>query len=200
MTRIAVIDHGAGNLVSIQRALEEVGARPRIVESADGLDAADAVVLPGVGATGAAMARLERRGLIAPLRTWAGPLLGICVGMQLLFDDSEEDGGACLGVVPGAVRAIAGRPLPHMGWNDVWTDGDPVFDGIPSGSLFTFVHSFAAVPRDPSIVTGTSDHGGSFVAAVRDRNYVGLQFHPERSGAAGLRLLANYVSEVRRAA
>jgi glutamine amidotransferase len=200
VTRIAVIDHGAGNLVSIQRALEEVGARPRIVESAEGLDAADAVVLPGVGATGAAMARLERRGLITPLRTWAGPLLGICVGMQLLFDDSEEDGGACLGVIPGSVRAITGRPLPHMGWNDVWTDGDPVFGGIPSGSLFTFVHSFAAVPRHPSIVTGTSDHGGSFVAAIRDRNYVGVQFHPERSGTAGLRLLANYVSEVRRAA
>lgn len=198
--RLAVIDHGAGNLVSIQRALEVVGGRPRIVEGPGGLCGADAVVLPGVGATGAAMERLERQGLVEPLRAWDGPLLGICVGMQLLFDESEEDGGACLGLLPGSVRAVRGLPLPHMGWNDVWTAGDPIFDGVPPGSLFTFVHSYAAVPDDPRIVTATSDHGGRFVAAVRDRNYIGLQFHPERSGTAGLRVLDNYVAEVRRAA
>lgn len=146
------------------------------------------------------MERLERQGFVEPLRTWTGPLLGICVGMQLLFDDSEEDGGACLGVVAGSVRAIDATPLPHMGWNDVWTTDDPVFDGIASGSLFTFVHSFAAVPNDPTVVTATSNHGGIFTAAIRDRNYIGLQFHPERSGTAGLRLLSNYISEVRRAA
>ncbi len=200
MTNLAVIDHGAGNLVSIQRALETVGARPRVVDTPEGLDGADGIVLPGVGATGAAMVRLEQQGLVEPLQSWSGPLLGICVGMQLLFDDSDEDGGACLGLVPGSVRAIDARPLPHMGWNDVWTTGDPVFDGIATGSLFTFVHSFAAVPHDPDVITATSDHGGRFVAAIRDRNYVGLQFHPERSGPAGLRLLDNYVSEVRRAA
>ncbi len=200
MTRLAVIDHGAGNLVSIQRALEVVGGEPRIAEGPADLAGADAVVLPGVGATGAAMARLDEQGLVEPLQTWDGPLLGICVGMQLLFDSSDEDGGACLGVVPGSVRAISGRPLPHMGWNDVWTSDDPLFDGVASGSLFTFVHSFAAVPDDPSIVTATSDHGGRFVAAIRDRNYLGLQFHPERSAAAGLRVLENFVREVRRAA
>lgn len=200
MTRLAVIDHGAGNLVSIQRALEVVGGRPTIVETAEELAGADAIILPGVGATGAAMSRLERQGLVEPLRSWDGPLLGICVGMQLLFDDSEEDGGTCLGVVAGSVRAIDARPLPHMGWNDVWTTDDPLFDGVPAGSLFAFVHSFAAVPQDPAIVTATSDHGGSFVAAIRDRNYIGLQFHPERSGPAGLQLLGNFVSEVRRAA
>lgn len=200
MTRLAVIDHGAGNLVSIQRALEVVGGEPRIAEGPDDLAGADAVVLPGVGATGAAMARLDEQGLVEPLQTWDGPLLGICVGMQLLFDSSDEDGGACLGVVAGSVQAISGRPLPHMGWNDVWTSDDPLFDGVASGSLFTFVHSFAAVPDDPSIVTATSDHGGRFVAAVRDRNYLGLQFHPERSGASGLRVLENFVGEVRRVA
>jgi len=200
VTRLAVIDHGAGNLVSIQRALEVVGGEPRIAEGPADLAGADAVVLPGVGATGAAMARLDEQGLVEPLQTWDGPLLGICVGMQLLFDSSDEDGGACLGVVPGSVRAISGRPLPHMGWNDVWTSDDPLFDGVASGSLFTFVHSFAAVPDDPSIVTATSDHGGRFVAAIRDRNYLGLQFHPERSAAAGLRVLENFVREVRRAA
>lgn len=200
MTRLAVVDHGAGNLVSIQRALEVVGGQPRIAERPSDLRGADAVVLPGVGATGAAMERLERQELVEPLREWVGPLLGICVGMQLLFDDSDEDGGPCLGVVPGSVRAVKGVPLPHMGWNDVWTSGDPLFDGVASGSLFTFVHSYAAVPDDPGIVTGTSDHGGAFVAAVRDRTYLGLQFHPERSGVAGLRVLGNFVSEVRRAA
>lgn len=200
MTRLAVIDHGAGNLVSIQRALEVAGGRPQVAESPAGLDGADAIVLPGVGATGAAMDRLGRQDLVEPLRDWAGPLLGICVGMQLLFDDSEEDGGACLGLLHGSVRAVKGSPLPHMGWNDVWTSDDPIFDGVPSGSLFTFVHSYAAEPADPGIVTATSDHGGSFVAAVRDRNYIGLQFHPERSGDAGLRVLRNFVAEVRRAA
>ena len=200
MTRLAVIDHGAGNLVSIQRALEVVGGRPRIAEGPEGLNGVDAVVLPGVGATGAAMDRLKRQGLVEPLREWKGPLLGICVGMQLLFGDSDEDGGACLGLVPGSVRAIKGLPLPHMGWNDVWTSDDPLFDEVAAGSLFTFVHSYAAVPDDLGIVTATSDHGGKFVAAVRDRNYVGVEFHPERSGAAGLRVLDNFVAEVRRAA
>lgn len=200
MTRLAIIDHGAGNLVSIQRALEVVGGDPRIVENPADLAGVDAIVLPGVGATGAAMARLEEQGLIEPLRSWDGPLLGICVGMQLLFDRSDEDGGNCLGLIPGSVQAIRGRPLPHMGWNDVWTSDDPVFDGVASGSLFTFVHSYAAVPDDPAIVTATSDHGGRFVAAVRDRAYIGLQFHPERSGASGLRVLENFVGEVRRAA
>ena len=200
MTRLAVIDHGAGNLVSIQRALEVVGGEPRIAERPDDLVGADAIVLPGVGATGAAMDRLEQQGLIEPLRSWDGPLLGICVGMQLLFESSDEDGGPCLGVVSGTVQAITGRPLPHMGWNDVRTTDDGLFDGVPSGSLFTFVHSFAAVPDDLSIVTAISDHGGRFVAAVRDRGYLGLQFHPERSGAAGLRVLENFVGEVRRAA
>lgn len=200
MTRLAVIDHGAGNLVSIQRALEVVGGRPWIVEGPEGLNGADAVVLPGVGATGAAMRRLHRQGLVEPLREWEGPLLGICVGMQLLFDASDEDGGTCLALVPGSVRAIKGLPLPHMGWNDVWTSDDPIFDGIAPGALFTFVHSYAAIPDDPGIVTATSDHGGGFVAAIRDRTYLGLQFHPERSGAAGLQVLDNFVAEVRRAA
>ena len=200
MTRLAVIDHGAGNLVSIQRALEVVGGDPWIAENPSDIAGADAIVLPGVGATGAAMGRLEEQGLVESLRAWDGPLLGICVGMQLLFDRSDEDGGDCLGLVPGSVQAIRGRPLPHMGWNDVWTSDDPIFDGVAPGSLFTFVHSYAAVPDDPAIVTATSDHGGRFVAAVRDRNYVGLQFHPERSGASGLRVLENFVGEVRRAA
>jgi len=171
VTRLAVIDHGAGNLVSIQRALEVVGGDPRIAESPDDLVGADAIVLPGVGATGAAMARLEEQDLAEPLRSWDGPLLGICVGMQLLFDRSDEDGGDCLGLVPGSVQAISGRPLPHMGWNDVWTSDDPVFDGVAPGSLFTFVHSYAAVPDDPAIDLTASDKFDVFAAHVQGANF-----------------------------
>jgi glutamine amidotransferase len=200
VTRIAIIDHGAGNLVSIQRALAIAGADTRIVESPQGLEDVDAVVIPGVGATGAAMDRLTQRGLVEPLRSWHGPFLGICVGMQLLFDRSAEDGGPCLGLIPGSVEAMDARPLPHMGWNDVETTDDPIFAGVPDGSLFTFVHSYAAVPDDPGIVTATSEYGGQFVAAVRSGNRIGLQFHPERSGTAGLRVLRNYVEEVGRVA
>ena len=200
MTTIAIIDHGAGNLVSIERALTLAGAETRVVDAPGDLDGVDAVVIPGVGATGAAMGRLEERGLVDPLRSWDGPLLGICVGMQLLFDRSAEDGGPCLGLIPGSVEAIDGRPLPHMGWNDVATTDDLIFAGVPDGSLFTFVHSYAAVPDDPGVVTATADHGGRFVAAVRSGNRIGLQFHPERSGTAGLQVLKNFVAEVGRVA
>ncbi len=195
--RIAVIDHGAGNLVSIVAALERIGIDPMVTSVPDALEDADAVILPGVGATGTAMARLSESGLARALSSWPGPLLGICVGMQLLFDSSDEDGGSCLGIVPGAVRELAGRPLPHMGWNDVQHRDDPLFDGIPSGEPFYFVHSYAPVPADPSVVIATSDHGGPFAAAVRSGNRIGVQFHPERSGSAGLRLLSNFVRACR---
>ncbi|GMQ98926.1 MAG: imidazole glycerol phosphate synthase subunit HisH [Acidimicrobiia bacterium] len=194
MTRIAVIDHGAGNLVSIVNALTAIGEDPRVVSSPDDMGAAEAVVLPGVGATAPAMRRLVETGLDDALRAWDGPLLGICVGFQLLFDDSDEDGQACLGVIPGTVREITGRPLPHMGWNDVEHSGDPVFSGIPSGEPFYFVHSFAPVPKSDTATVATTRHGGSFVAAARDGNRVGVQFHPERSGVSGARLLANFVA------
>ncbi len=194
MTRIAVIDHGAGNLVSIVNALTALGEDPRVVTSPDGIAAAEAVVLPGVGATAPAMRRLVETGLDETLRTWEGPLLGICVGFQLLFDDSDEDGQACLGVIPGTVKEITGRPLPHIGWNDVEHSGDPMFTGIPSGEPFYFVHSFAPVPQNGSATVATTDHGGSFVAAARDGNRVGVQFHPERSGVSGARLLNNFLT------
>jgi len=200
VTTIAIIDHGAGNLVSIERALTLAGADTRVVDSPAGLEGVDAVVIPGVGATGAAMGRLAERDLVDPLRSWDGPLLGICVGMQLLFDRSAEDDGPCLGLIPGTVEAIDGEPLPHMGWNDVETTDDPIFAGVSDGSLFTFVHSYAAVPDDSGVVTATAEHGGRFVAAVRSGDRIGLQFHPERSGAAGLQVLRNFVEEVGRVA
>ncbi len=197
MIRLAVIDHGAGNLVSIGRALATVGAEPVICTEPDELSRVDGIVLPGVGATGAAMRRLEATGMSEALRSWRGPLLGICVGLQLLFTDSAEDDGPCLGILPGRVEPLTGRPLPHMGWNDVTYREDPLFRGIPQGTTFYFVHGYAPVPADPDLVVATAVHGAPFTAAVRRGPLVGVQFHPERSGPAGLRLLANFVDASR---
>jgi glutamine amidotransferase len=197
VTNIAIIDHGAGNLVSVANALTAVGVEPHIVTSPEGLVSADAVVLPGVGATGPAMKRLQATGMAQAVTTWEGPLLGICVGLQLFFDRSDEDGGRCLGLMEGTVRRLTGRPLPHMGWNDVNHEQDPMFDGVPDGEPFYFVHSYAPAPVTSDHTIATADHGGRFVAAVRSGVRVGVQFHPERSGAAGLRLLSNFVASVR---
>ena len=199
MTRIAIIDHGAGNLVSIERALCNLGASTVLCAEPKQVTDVDGVVLPGVGATGAAMDRLVREGLDAAIRDWEGPLLAICVGLQLLFDTSEEGDGRCLGLVPGRVTALPGRPLPHMGWNDVDHAGDPLFAGIPSRTTFSFLHSYAAVPDDPQIVIGSSEHGTKFAAAIRAGTRIGVQFHPERSAGAGSRLLGNFLAECKEA-
>ena len=192
MTRIAVVDHGAGNLVSIGRALQTCGASVTVATIPGDLGGAAAVVVPGVGATGAAMASLNRTGMDEALRSWNRPLLGICVGMQLLFESSAEDDGACLGLVPGRVERLSAPILPHMGWNAVHHREDPIFTGIAAGTTFFFAHSFAAPVLDPAIATTNYDR--AFTSAVRAEDRVGVQFHPERSGLAGLRLLANFVS------
>ena len=203
--RIAVIDYGAGNLVSIEQALTQVGAVVTVARDAEALRAVDAVVVPGVGAAGPAMHRLERRGLVAPLRAWiaAGrPYLGICLGLQLLFEGSDEDGAVTLGVLAGrSVRLEDAPTLPHIGWNQVVRRSHhPLFDGIDDGADFYFVHSFAGRPAtglDEEVVVATTDHGPPFVSAVARGALLGVQFHPERSAADGLRLLANFVDLVR---
>ena len=140
------------------------------------------------------MARLRAQGLVPALEEWPGPLLGICVGLQLFFDSSDEDGTECLGFMPGTVSELPDAPLlPHIGWNDVALSADPLFAGLKSSELFYFVHSFAPMASDPSDVIGWSEYGAKFVAAARRDNRVGVQFHPERSGAAGLAVLANFV-------
>lgn len=201
MVNLAVVDHGAGNLVSIRQGLEEIGADVRIVTTPD-FDGADGVVLPGVGATAAAMARLTGAGFVEALRRLEQPLLGICVGMQVLFEASAEDGAECLGLMTGKVERLNNAPrLPHMGWNEVeLSRPDPLFAGLGDRPLFYFVHSYAPVPADPSVILATATHGDPLVAAVRQDSVWGTQFHPERSGPAGLRLLANFVAEVRRVA
>jgi glutamine amidotransferase len=203
--RVAVVDYGAGNLVSIDQALGSVGANVSVARDPEAIRDADLLVVPGVGAAGPAMIRLERRGLVTAIRDWiaAGrPFLGICLGLQLLFDGSDEDGATTLGVLPGRTARLDGAPtLPHIGWNQVERTRDhPIFAGIRAGADFYFVHSYAGVPAGPgadALTLATTSHGRSFVSAVARDHVLGVQFHPERSGADGLRLLANAVELLR---
>ena len=192
MTSLVVVDHGAGNLVSISQGLVASGASVEISAEPEVIAAADGVILPGVGATETVMEGILDAGLAETLCSLQVPLLGICVGMQVLFDFSEEDGATCLGVIPGVVRRLEGTPrLPHIGWNDV--DGShPLLMG--TNHLFYFVHSFAPVPEDPDVIIGLTDYDDVFVSAVASGNHYGVQFHPERSGSAGLQMLSNFVS------
>ena len=201
MTRIAVVDHGAGNLISVTNALEAVGARTLVVTTPEQLDGADGLVLPGVGATAPAMSRLTEQGFDSVLQQWSQPLLGICVGLQLFFESSTEDGSPCLAIMGGQVTELTNTPtLPHMGWNEVsYPVPDSLFQGIDERSTFYFVHSYAPSSLDNAQVIAQSTHGDSFVAAARRDNFVGTQFHPERSGANGLQLLSNWLREVSQA-
>jgi imidazole glycerol phosphate synthase glutamine amidotransferase subunit len=204
---IAVVDYGAGNLVSIDQALATVGAEVRIVRDAEALAGVDAVIVPGVGAAAPAMARLDRRGLTDPILAWLGggrPFLGICLGLQLLFEGSDEDGAATLGVLPGRARRLEDAPtLPHIGWNQVErTREHPLFDGIDDGADFYFVHSYVGTPAGAGadrVSLARTTHGRTFTSAVERGSLLGVQFHPERSGPDGLRLLRNFVDLVRAA-
>jgi imidazole glycerol phosphate synthase glutamine amidotransferase subunit len=205
--RIAVIDYGAGNLVSIDQALSSVGADARLVSTPGELADADpdALIVPGVGAAAPAMVRLEQQGLVDPVRSWLAadrPFLGVCLGLQLLFEGSDEDGAVTLGVLPGRTRRLRDAPtLPHIGWNQVErTFPHPAFDGIAESADFYFVHSYAGdLPDGHCDVVARTTHGSPFVSAVSRGNLLGVQFHPERSGSDGLRLLANFVELVRAA-
>ena len=204
MTRIAVVDHGAGNLVSIEQALCAAGAEVVLVRRAASFAGVDALVVPGVGAAGPAMARLRRRGLEAPIRAWiaAGrPFLGICLGLQLLFEASDEDGALTLGVLPGRTVRLPDAPrLPHIGWNQVERQrAHPLFAGIDKDADFYVVHAYAAVPGPGAdgVILAETAHGGRFVSAIARGPLAGVQFHPERSGRDGLRLLANFVGLAR---
>lgn len=196
---IALVDYGAGNLHSVLKAAQATGLDA--VRTADRVqvEAADAIILPGVGSFPACMRRLEASGLVAPLRRHiaAGrPFLGICLGLQLLFDWGEEGGGAPgLGILPGRVRQIIapGHKVPHMGWNALrFVRRTPLFAGIPEGEYFYFVHSFQAIPDDSADLVAQVDHGEVVTAAVARGALWAVQFHPEKSSAAGLRLLANF--------
>ncbi len=202
MTTLAIIDHGAGNLVSIAEALARTGAAARVVDRPADLAGADGVILPGVGSSGAAMQRLAGAGFPPPLIELDVPLLGICVGLQLFFETAEEDETSCLGLMGGRVKRLEGAPrLPHIGWNDLQVlRPDPLLAGLEDRPTFYFVHSFAPVPSDPAVVVAVAEYGVPFAALVRQGNRVGVQFHPERSGHNGARLLSNFVATCREAA
>jgi len=199
--RVAVLDYGAANMVSITKALAAVGADVAVVSEPAGLAGIDAVVVPGVGAAGSAMSHLQERGLLDPLRDWVRsgkPCLGLCLGYQVLFESSAEGDVATLGVLSGRTEQLADAPtLPHIGWNSVnVVRSHALFDGIPDGEYFYFVHSYAPVPTDERIVLAHTTHGRPFVSAVASGRTFGLQFHPEKSSEAGLRLLSNFVGLV----
>jgi glutamine amidotransferase len=202
---IAIADYGIGNLGSVTKAFRRAGAEVRLTGDPDVLRRADALVLPGDGAFGATMAEVERRGLVPVLREAVAegrPLLGICVGMQLLFEESEEHGRhAGLGLLPGRVRRIQGDlPVPHMGWNRLRRcRPHPVLDGVPDGAHVYFVHSYHCdAPAD--VVVATSDYGQDLAAIVAKGSVLGMQFHPEKSQDVGLRLVAGFVRLVDEAA
>jgi imidazole glycerol-phosphate synthase subunit HisH len=201
MADVVVIDSGGANLASLLHALRRLGSEAGVSNDAARIRAASHVLLPGVGAAHDAMTRLRAAGVDALLPTLTQPVLGICLGMQLLFETSEEaaagDGETrCLGIVPGRVRrmqAAPGLPVPHMGWNQLEPlQQDPLFEGIAPGDYVYFVHSFAAPVGEYTLAA--SDYGSRFTAAVKRNNFRGVQFHPERSAAVGARLLGNFLS------
>ena len=190
-----IIDSGGANLASLQFAFERLGARTRVTSDAREIASAARVVLPGVGSAAVAMQRLRRSGIAAVLPGLRQPVLGICLGMQLLFERSAEGMTACLGILPGTVRRLAAtqeRPVPHMGWNQLaHSRQDPLLEEIEPGEYFYFVHSYA-VPVC-AVTLARAEYGETLSAVVRRDNFWGTQFHPERSAAAGARLLRNFL-------
>ena len=196
---INIIDYGRGNLHSVQKALERLGAEVRVSSKPEDILSAAKVILPGVGAFGDCMGNLERYGLVPAIRETAAagkPLLGICLGLQMLFEGSEEDPGVPgLGIFPGQVKLIEapGLKIPHMGWNSLtWRQESILFRWLPAGSFVYFVHSYHAVPEDASLVTAVTEYGGAVTAAVGQGNVQAVQFHPEKSGTVGLQILKNF--------
>ncbi|MFR9704525.1 imidazole glycerol phosphate synthase subunit HisH [Aeromonas sanarellii] len=201
--KLVIIDTGCANLASVRMAFERQGVQPQVSSKAVDIEQADKLILPGVGTAVAAMKNLNERGLVPLIRAAKQPLLGFCLGMQMLAQASEEsmstaDQGCgeidCLGIVPGKIRLmeVGNLRLPHMGWNQITHDEThPLLKGIPSGSYFYFVHSYALEVTEATLAT--CDYGRPFTAIVGRDNFFGAQFHPERSGAAGARLLQNFL-------
>jgi imidazole glycerol phosphate synthase glutamine amidotransferase subunit len=197
---IAVIDYQAGNLRSIQKALAFVGADHRIVDRPEGLGAVDRVLLPGVGNFGAAMDYLDRSGLTAAIRDWLKadrPFLGICLGMQMLFETSEEDPGrAGLGFFSGPCRQFRSGKIPQIGWNNVHPVKESgLLKGSAGDTYYYFLHSFYAVPDDRSIVSGITDYGLEYPSVVEQGRVCGVQFHPEKSGDQGIELMRKWAGD-----
>jgi imidazole glycerol-phosphate synthase subunit HisH len=196
---IAIVDYGAGNLRSVANAIVKLGYAATVTSRPDDVASASAVILPGVGAAADTMHNLERLGLSDALRHRFAdglPMMAICVGMQVLFEETEEGGRhRCLGIIPGVVKRLPpGLKVPHMGWNQVTQKvRHPLFDSIPDGANFYFVHSYRAEPEDPAAVAGATDYGVSFCSVLASGNLMATQFHPEKSGENGLRMYENFL-------
>ena len=189
---VAIVRYNAGNVKSVVNALERIGATYNVTDDAEELRSADRVIFPGVGAASSAMEYLRATGLDQTLSSLTSPVLGICLGMQLLCTRSEEGITECLGIISGEVRRfIQPEKVPHIGWSRITNMRHPIFDGIPEGSYFYFVHSYRLERCDETIAACT--YGDSFSAAAASRNFVGVQFHPEKSAEAGERLLRNFM-------
>ena len=193
---LAIVDSGGANIASVRFALERLGVQSELTADLAVIRAADRVILPGVGAAGEGMKRLQAKGLVDCVRTLTQPVLGVCLDMQLLFEKSEEDGGVqTLGLIPGRVALLPGSPgitVPHMGWNNLDIKRDtPLLRGFDATTRFYFVHSFAGPVNEFTLAS--CEHGTSFAAVVQRGNFSGVQFHPERSGAAGAQLLKNFL-------
>ena len=198
---VIILDYGAGNLRSVVRAVERVGARPEVASVPAALDEADVVILPGVGAAADTMRNLRERQLVEPIREYIAadrPFLGVCMGLQALMTVSEEGGEhPCLDVLKGrVVRLPEGRKIPHMGWNRVTQrTQSQLFDGIPDGAHFYFVHSYYCDMDNPADVAASTEYGCEVTAVVERGKLAATQFHPEKSGAYGLRIYRNFLSQ-----
>jgi glutamine amidotransferase len=192
---VVIIDSGGANITSLQAALARLGASSRVTTDHDVIRRAPRVLLPGVGSAHDAMNRLRLAGLDTLIPTLEQPLLGVCLGMQLLFDRSEEGPANCLGLIPGNIgklQSAPGLPVPHMGWNQLrQVKPDPLLDGVSGLDYVYFVHSFAAAAGSATVAV--TEYGTPFTAVVRRDNFCGTQFHPERSGVVGARILANFL-------
>ena len=201
---IAIVNYQAGNLRSVQKALERSGATAVISADPDQVGAADGLVFPGQGANDSSMRALKERGLVGPIRQYienGKPFLGVCLGLQLLLEASDEGVEPGLSVMKGRVRRLPdGLKIPHMGWNQVeFSKSHPVLDVLESGTFFYFVHSYYADPEDRSLVAGTTTYGIEFCSAVAWDNVAAVQFHPEKSGGNGLRVYESFVQQVKAA-
>jgi glutamine amidotransferase len=198
--KVTVIDYGAGNLGSVTNALARLGYDYVITGNPADMENAAAVILPGVGAAGDTVKKLEESGLAAAITSRIAadkPLFAICVGLQVMLGNTEENGiHRCLGIVPGNVKKLpAGLKVPHMGWNQVNRKMEhPIFAGIPDGTNFYFVHSYYADPDDKSVIAATTDYGVSFCSMIIKDNLIATQFHPEKSGEIGLRMYTNFLN------
>ena len=198
---ITVIDYQAGNIRSVEKALEKSGASVKVSGKASDLEKSDAVVFPGQGSCDSSMVNLRNQGLDEILVEWINsgkPFMGVCLGLQLLLEESDEGDEKGLGVLEGRVEKLPeGQKIPHMGWNSVrFTTDHPVFKGVSQNSYFYFVHSYIAVPKASSIIAGHTEYGRDFCSAVAFDNVVAVQFHPEKSGENGLNIYKNFVSYV----